>query len=95
MYVLTLCHLFTLYKFFISNARLKLEKNQAKAKQQPETELLLIENYSLSSSMLSSKNNGCSKKCTKSKYVCLNEVMITDNENETEDEKQITELRYK
>ena len=76
MYVLTLCHLFTLYEFFISNARLKLEKNQVKAKQQPETELLLIENYSLSSSMLSSKNNSrCSKKCTKSKYICLNEVI--------------------
>ena len=66
MYVLTLCHLFTLYEFFINNARLKLEKSQAKAKQQPETELLLIENYSLSSSMLSSKNNSrCSKNVQK------------------------------
>ena len=66
MYVLTLCHLFTLYEFFISNARLKLEKSQAKAKQQPETELLLIENYSLSSSTLSSKNNSrCSKNVQK------------------------------
>ena len=38
-------------RFFISNAfisdtRLKLVKNQANAKQHPETELLLIENYS-------------------------------------------------
>ena len=42
---------------FISNARLKLAKDQANAKQHPETELLLYENYSLSSSSLSSKNN--------------------------------------
>ena len=37
----------------LSNARLKL----AKAKQHPEAELLLFENYSLSSSTLSPKNN--------------------------------------
>ena len=41
--------------FLISNsavrkARLKLAKNQAKAEQRPEAELLLFENYSLSSS---------------------------------------------
>ena len=42
---------------FISNARLKLGKNQANAKQHPEAELLLFENYSHSSSMLSSKND--------------------------------------
>ena len=42
----------------ISNARLKLAKNQANAKQHTEAELLLFENYSHSSSMLSSKNNG-------------------------------------
>ena len=43
---------------FISNAKLKLAKNQANAKQHPETELLLFENYSHSSSTFSSKNNG-------------------------------------
>ena len=32
---------------FISNARLKLLKNQAKAKQHPVAERLLFENYSL------------------------------------------------
>ena len=37
---------------FINNAKLKLAKNQAKAKQNPETELLLFENYSLLSSYL-------------------------------------------
>ena len=58
---------------FISNARLKLGKNQAKAKQHPEAELLLFENYSLSSPTLSSKNNR--RYCTKNKRVCLNEVI--------------------
>ena len=42
---------------FITNARLKLAKNQANAKQRLEAELLLFENHSNSSSMLSSKNN--------------------------------------
>ena len=40
----------------ISNARLKLAKNQAKAKQYPETELLLFGNLSHSLSILSFKN---------------------------------------
>ena len=66
-----------------------MAKNQAKSKENPDAELLLIDNFSLLSSTLSSKNNSTySKKCTKSKYVCLNEVIIiTDNENETENEK--------
>ena len=42
---------------FISNARLKLAKNQADTYQHPEVELLLFENYSHPSSTLSSKNN--------------------------------------
>ena len=42
---------------FISNAKLKLAKNQANAKQHLEAELLLFENYSHSSSTLLSKNN--------------------------------------
>ena len=42
---------------FISNARLKLAKNQAEAEQDPEADLLLLENYSHSSYILSSKNN--------------------------------------
>ena len=58
---------YTVNKFFyISNTRLKLTKNQAKAKNLPEAELLLFENYPLSSSILSSKTNMCySKKCAK------------------------------
>ena len=50
-----------------------MAKNQTKVKQHAKAELLLFENYSLSSSTLSSKNNR-SNKYTKSKYVCLNEV---------------------
>ena len=38
-----------------------------------EAELLLFEKYLLSSSMLLSKNNRYSKKCTKNKYISLNE----------------------
>ena len=43
---------------FISNARLKLAKNQVKAKQLPEAEPLLFENYSLSTPTLTSKKKG-------------------------------------
>ena len=47
--------------FFISNTfisnQTEIAKNQANAKQHPETELLLFENYSNSLSVLSSKNN--------------------------------------
>ena len=41
--------LFSINNTFISNACLKLAKNQANAKQYPEAELLLFENYSHSS----------------------------------------------
>ena len=41
-------HTFFISNTFISNARLKLAKNQAKAKQHPEAELLLSENFSFS-----------------------------------------------
>ena len=55
----------------MSNTRVKLAKNQAKAKQQPEAELLLFENYSLSSFMLPSKTNlKYSKKIVKNQ-MCL------------------------
>ena len=50
-------HNFSYANSFKSNARLKLAKNQANAKQHRVTKLLLIENYSHSSSTLSSKNN--------------------------------------
>ena len=49
---------------------LKLAKNQAKAKQHPQAELLLYDNYLLSSCTLSSKNSRrFSKKRTTNEYV--------------------------
>ena len=72
---------FCISSTFISNTRLKLaKKNWAKAKQHPEAKLFLFEDYLLSSSTLSSKNNMVySKKCAK-KQVCLfvyfNEIIL-------------------
>ena len=52
------------------------KKNQGKAKQHPEAELLVFENYSFSSSTLSSKNNKRhSKNVPKNKYVSFNELV--------------------
>ena len=60
---------------FISNARPKTAKNQAKAKQ-PKPERLLIKNYPLASSTLSSKNNSeYLKQIAKSMYVSLKDVI--------------------
>ena len=49
--------LFFISNTFISNVRLKLAKTQVNAKQHPEAELLLFQNYSNSPSTLSSKKN--------------------------------------
>ena len=75
-----------------SNAKMKFAKKQVKAKQNPEAELLLLRNYSLSSSTLSSKNNKrYSETCVKNKFVCFHllsyDYMINGNENEVENEK--------
>ena len=57
---------FLIRSTFISNAWLKLTKNQAKAKEHAKAKLLPFENYSLSSSTLSSKyTSKYSKKYTK------------------------------
>ena len=56
--------------FYIINTRLKLAKNQAKAKQHPEAEFFLSENYSLSSFTLSSENKRRYSKNVQ-KQVCL------------------------
>ena len=53
-------HFWFFTRFFVSttfrsNTRLKLAKNEAIAKQQPETDLYLVENYSLLTFTLSSK----------------------------------------
>ena len=49
--------LFFISNTFTSNAKLKLAKNPAKAKQHPVGKLSLFEIFLLSSSMLSSKTN--------------------------------------
>ena len=60
---------------FISNARLKLTKNQANAKQHPETELLLFENYLHFSFILSKKIGYTLKNKEKNKSVCIHEII--------------------
>ena len=60
---------------FISNARLKFVKNQANAKQDPEAELLLFENYSLLIHVIAQNNTICSKYKQKNKCVCIHENM--------------------
>ena len=56
--------------FLISNARMKLAKNQPNAKQHPEAELLLLQNYSHSLFPLSfKKKNKKQKKTTYSKKI--------------------------
>ena len=71
-----LAKLSKIHALFTNNTFVKIAKSQVKAKQHPEAELSLFENYLLFSSSLSSKNNTkYSKKCTKIKYVCLNEVI--------------------
>ena len=68
---------------FISNARLKLAKNQANAKQHPEAKLLSLENYSHSSSRYHPKIIGhILKNKQKNKCACI----YTINHNENEDE---------
>ena len=66
-----------------------MAKSQANAKQHPETELLVLENYSRSSSTLSSKNNRiCSKKLAKEQLGLYSwDYMINHNETEDENEK--------
>ena len=77
---------------FIGNARLKLAKNQANAKRHPETELLLYENFSHSSSTLSPKNNRTySKKYSKEQVFLYSwDYTINNNKNADENEKYIT-----
>ena len=58
-------------KLFISNTRLYLAKNQAEAKQHPETELLLFENYSVSSFMLLSTIKNVQKQVCVYRFICM------------------------
>ena len=78
-------HTFCIGNTFINNARLKLTKSQVNAKQHPETELLLFENYI----HIIIQNN-----TTYSKKIAIEQVRlyswdyrINHNENEDENEK--------
>ena len=74
--LLNFLHAFFSTQHFNKHLQAKIGKNQAKVKQHPEAELSIFENYSFSSSSLSTKNNrNHSKKCTKNKCVCFNGVM--------------------
>ena len=68
-------HAFFISNTFISNARLKLTKNQANVKQHSEPEVSLFENYSHSLSKLSSRNTRTRSK--EEQFVCI------ENEDET------------
>ena len=76
--------LFYISNTFISNVRLKLVKNQAKAKQHPGAELLLCENYSLSSYTLSPQKRYSEKMYKKQVHPFKLGYMINDIENEAE-----------
>ena len=73
--LLTKIHALFISSTFVSNTRLKLAKtNWAKAKKHTESERLLLKNYKVASSTLSSKDNRrYFKKCAKNVYVYLNE----------------------
>ena len=65
-----------IHAFFICNARLKLTKNQANAKQHSEAELLIFEIYcSHSPSTLTSKIVRHIKNKQRNKYVCVHEII--------------------
>ena len=67
---------FFISNIIINNARLQLAKNQANGKRHPVAKLWLFENYSHSSSPLSSKNNRTySKNKQKNKCVCIHEII--------------------
>ena len=81
---------FFIRNILIGNTRLKFAKNQAKAKQHPEAERWLFENYFLSSSTLLSKNY---RRYSKKRY--KKQVrMIDGNENESKNEKKITKIQH-
>ena len=62
-----------------------MAKNQAKAKQHSEAELLLFENYSHSSSTLLSKDNRTYSRKEAKEQVCLHSWDYAINHNENED----------
>ena len=81
-------HAFFISNTFISNARLKMAKNQAKAKQHLESKLLLFEIIRFLHSFYHPKIIDILRKCTKSNCVCFNEVIWLMAINEAEKEKK-------
>ena len=72
LYGLNKVHSFFIYSAFISNARLKLEKNQANAKQHLEAELLLFEIIHILHSRYHLKIVG---HILKNKYFCIHDII--------------------
>ena len=70
-------HAFFLYKqHFYKQRQAEIGKNQAKAKQHPEAEFLLFENFSSSLSTLSSKTIGhILKNKQRNKCTCVHEIV--------------------
>ena len=68
------------------------KKKKANAKPHPPVELLLLENYSHSSSALSSKNNRIYSKKLAKEQVALYSWDYTINHNENEDDWQIDHI---
>ena len=69
-------HAFFISYTFISNARLKIAINQAYAKQHPEAEHLLFENYCYFSSTLPTKSNRAySRNKQKNKCACIQGII--------------------
>ena len=80
---------------FYKQRQAKIGRNQEKAEQHPEAELLVLENYSFSSFSLSCKINMIySEKCTKNNcilvYLFRWDYVINSNKNESENKKWIT-----
>ena len=79
-----------IHAIFISNASLKLAKNEENAKQHAKTELYLFEKYLHSSFTLSSTNKRTYSKKEAKKRACLYswDYTITHNGNQDENEKK-------
>ena len=75
--------------FFNKQCKTEIGKKirQANTELHPEAELLIFQNYSHSSSMLSKNNTAYSKNDQKNKYICIHEIMRLINKNYDESEK--------
>ena len=90
------CFFFKQHFYKQRQAEIAKKKYQVNAKQHPEAELLLFENYSHSSFTLSFKNNRTySKNYPNEKgRLCSWDYAINHKENGDENKKQITMMRH-